>query len=433
MYKQEEKRTEPFTNHSASIDTSRYPIRHLSVIQGGIFLLTAVLSGFLGGMFAPSIVRFSAEHFRLEKTEKVDSDTVHTGLTNDNTEELSVMQVVDNNAAGVVSIVITKDMPKARSFFGNPFGGSMPFFFSPFGTPQDMSTPETERQQVGSGSGFFVSADGLVVTNKHVVADTDAEYTVISENGTEYQARVLARDPINDIAILKVDGQEVPVLHLGNSDTLKVGQTIIAIGNPLGEFSGSVTRGIVSGLQRNVSAGSRFAGDEEQLIDIIQIDAAINPGNSGGPLFNLKGEVIGVNVAMAQGAENIGFALPINQVKRIVEQVSATGKLSTPYIGVRSVMIDEKIQKENNLPNGYGALIVRGQNITDLAVLPGSPADKAGLRENDIILEVNGEKVDEKHPLITLINKYTVGTVLTLKVWHKGEVKEVNLTLEERQ
>ena len=434
------------TPHISSVpvsETSTHPVqpaRHSHPPRRAhwmLVMLCSALFGFAGGFFSPVILGFyHQQRANLDATKKVITESTSAIEAGGVAEDTVTTGLVEKNASGVVSIVITKDVPQARNFFSNPFGNTMPFFLNPFGTPgngrQSEGDSKTERQQIGSGSGFFVSPDGLIVTNKHVVSDLKADYTVIVSGGQEYPATVLARDPSNDIAILKIAGTDFPALTLGDSDRIKVGQTVIAIGNPLGEFAGSVTRGIVSGLKRNVSAGSGFGG-EERLTDIIQTDAAINPGNSGGPLFSLEGSVIGVNVAMAQGAENIGFALPINQVKRIAEQVKQTGKISIPYIGVRYVLLDETIRQENNLPYKYGALILRGQKMTDFAVIPGSPADKAGLAENDIILEINGEKIDEDHPLGNVIGQYDVGEEITLKVWRKGDIKDVKLQLEERQ
>lgn len=342
-------------------------------------------------------------------------------------EDSTIVDVVQKSTPAVVSIIITKDMPKFKSFFENPFGD----FFNPFGD-QSQGSGGTERQTIGGGSGFLVSSDGMIVTNKHVVQDTQADYTVVTSDGKEHPAKILAQHPAQDIAIIKIDGNNFSTVNLGDSDNLKVGQTVIAIGNSLGEFANSVSKGIISGLKRNVTAGSGF-GETEQLANIIQTDAAINPGNSGGPLLDISGNVIGVNVAMAQGAENIGFALPINQVKKIIDMVKAKGKISVPFLGVRYVIIDEQIQKDNNLPLDYGALVLRGQKMTDFAVIPGSPSDKAGIVENDIILEINGEKVTRDNQLATIISNYDVGDTLTLKVWHKGEAKEVKVTLEERK
>lgn len=335
-------------------------------------------------------------------------------------EDQGIVSVVERASPAVVSIVITKDVPKVRSFFGFPFSN------------RSQDPGESTRQTVGYGSGFFVSQDGYIVTNKHVVSDSRAEYTVITTDGKELPATVLALDPVNDVAVIKVNGDGFPALPLGDSDAVRVGQTAIAIGNPLGEFANSVSRGIISGLKRELSAGVSY-GQEEVLRDIIQTDAAINPGNSGGPLLNLSGEVIGINVAVAQGAENIGFAIPVNQIKRAVDEVKRTGRIAVPYIGVRYVILNEDISAEAGLSYSYGALIQRGENLTDFAVIPGSPADKAGLVENDIILEIDGQKVDEKHPLSVLIAGHQVGDTVKLRISHKGDEKEVTIRLEERR
>ncbi len=402
-----------------------------------VLITLSVFAGFAGGLVAPYTVPLMSKWcpiFRGIVAERQVKDTIREKVSVV-AEDDAIADLVEANSPSVVSIVITKDVPKVRNFFGNPFGGRS-FLFDPWnlgsGTDDGSAQAEPEKRQVGSGSGFIVSEDGLVVTNKHVVSDEQAEYTVITSDGKEYPAKVLARDPNNDIAVLKAEAIGLRPVTLGDSDAIRVGETVLAIGNPLGEFANSVSRGIISGLKRSVTAGSNY-GDTEKLSDIIQTDAAINPGNSGGPLFDLSGEVIGVNVAMAQGAENIGFALPINSVKRVVEQVRTTGRLSVPYLGVRYIILSEEIQKQNGLPFGYGALVLRGQRITDFAVVPGSPADKAGIVENDIILEIGGQKVDEEHPLASLISSRTAGDEVALKVWHKGETKEIKVTLEERK
>jgi serine protease Do len=243
---------------------------------------------------------------------------------------------------------------------------------------------------------------------------------------------VLARDPSNDIALLRIEGSGFTALPFGDSGALQVGETVLAVGNPLGEFANSVSRGIISGLKRTLTAGSG-RGDMEQLLGIIQTDAAINPGNSGGPLLNISGEVIGINVAMAQGAENIGFAIPINQVKKVIDQVKTTGKISTAYLGVRYVPIDEQLKKDADLPFDSGVLVARGETIRDFAVMPGSPADKAGIMENDILLEINGAKIDADHSLVSLLSQYSPNDEVTLKVWHKGDTKDVKVVLGERK
>jgi serine protease Do len=346
-------------------------------------------------------------------------------------EDSAVIDVVDKSSPSVVSIVVSKDVPKIRGFSGNPFDFPFPNFF---GLPDQNSQGQggTRKETIGGGTGFFITADGMIVTNKHVVSDASADYTVIAGDGKEHPAKVLARDPVNDIAVIKIDGNNYPVLNMGNSDGLKVGQTVVAIGNSLGEFTNTVSKGIISGLKRTVTAGGGF-GESETLTNIIQTDAAINPGNSGGPLLDINGEVIGINVAMAQGAQNIGFAIPASQIKRITDQVKTTGKITTPYIGVRYIPVDDQLQKDNNLPFNYGVLVARGAQITDLAVIPGSPADKAGISENDIILEIDGKKIDQNNSLSEMIAQHNVGDTITLKVWHKGSTQDVKVTLEERK
>jgi len=347
-------------------------------------------------------------------------------------EDAAIINVVENSSPAVVSIVITKNVPSARNSLEFPF--DFPDFF---GNPFKENDPnnqgnDTQKRRVGGGTGFFISPDGMIVTNRHVVDDLSAQYSAITNDGREYEAKVIARDSLTDIAIIKVEGDNFSTLNFGDSGSLKIGQTVIAIGNSLGEFSNTVSRGIISGLKRSVTAGSRL-GDTERLTDIIQTDAAINPGNSGGPLLDINGNVIGVNVAMAQGAQNIGFAIPGNRTKKIVEQVKATGKISNPFIGVRYVAVDDMLQKNNNLPFNYGALITRGEAVTDFAVIPGGPADKAGIVENDIILEINGTKIDENNTLTDIIAKYNVGDEINLKVWDKGNIKDAKVKLEERK
>ncbi len=351
-------------------------------------------------------------------------------------EESAVIAAVEKVSPAVVSIIITKDLPIIEKYYYDPFGSDFfrNFFGDDFGDFFGFGIPQyrqkgTEKREIGGGTGFIVSTDGYIVTNKHVVYDEKAEYTVIMNDGTKYEAKVLARDPINDVAILKIDAHNLPTVELGDSSKLKVGQTVIAIGNALGEFSNTVSTGVISGLSRSITAGG--GGLSERLSGVIQTDASINPGNSGGPLVNLAGQVIGINTAIAQGAENIGFAIPINEVKNTIDSVRKHGRIIRPWLGVRYIQINKEIAKENKLDVNYGALIIRGEKRTDLAVIPGSPADKAGLEENDIILEVNGQKIDEKNPLAQVISQFKPGDEITLKVLHKGEEKEIKVTLGE--
>lgn len=346
-------------------------------------------------------------------------------------QEHFVIDAVKKTNPAVVSIVIYKEVPKYETYADpnqkqNPFGDLLPGF--------ELNVPRyrqngTEKKEVGGGSGFFVSSDGLIVTNKHVVDKNNVEYVVFTNNGKKYTAKVIARDPVLDIALIKIEGSNFPSLSLGDSDALDVGQNVIAIGNALGEFRNTVSVGVVSGLARSITAGTS-SGNTEVLDRVIQTDAAINPGNSGGPLLDLSGKVVGVNVAVAQGSQNIGFALPINSVKGAIESVKATGKIVRPYLGIRYVAINTQMQEKNNLSVDYGVLIKVGATANDLAVIPGSPADKAGLVENDIILEIDRIKLDDKTSFASIIREKKVGQMVNLKVLHKGVEKNVSVTLE---
>lgn len=409
-------------------ENDRPSMDHKGVHRGSV-VIAGIIGGVSGALIVAGLFGFflSRGKFSTVMPEK-GAEIMEQKRIVTESDEL-IVDTIEKTMPGVVSIIISKDVPKLQRF-QSPFGG-FPFFFeNPFDTDGRSGSSGSEKKRIGSGSGFFVSSDGLIVTNKHVVSDPQAEYTVLVGE-KDYQATVLARDPSNDIALLKIEGSGFVALPLGDSETLRVGETVLAVGNPLGEFANSVSRGIVSGLKRTLTAGSG-RGDAEQLLGIIQTDAAINPGNSGGPLLNISGEVIGIDVAMAQGAENIGFAIPINQVKKVIDQVKTTGKISTAYLGVRYVPIDEQLKKDADLPFDSGVLIARGETLRDFAVMPGSPADKAGLMENDIILEINGMKIDADHSLVSLLSQYAPNDEVTLKIWHKGDTKDVKVVLEER-
>jgi S1-C subfamily serine protease len=352
------------------------------------------------------------------------------------TQESFVIDTVKATKGAVVSIVISKDVPVMEQYYSQVPGiDPNDPFAQLFGGGFNFQIPQlrqngTKLQQVGAGSGFIVSPDGLIITNKHVVADKTAEYAVFLNDGKKYAAKVVARDPVNDLAVLKIGGVKLPYLKFANSDAIQVGQTAIAIGNALGQFNNTVSVGVVSGLARSVTAGN-MSGMSEQLDNVIQTDAAINPGNSGGPLLNLDGRVIGVNVAVAQGSQNIGFSLPANLAKSVVDSVQKNaGKIIRPYLGIRYTAVTPELKDANHLMVDYGMLVLRGSSKDELAVAPGSPADKAGILENDIILEADGKKLTSDVSLSNLVRDHKVGDTMALKVLSKGTTKTVKIKLE---
>jgi serine protease Do len=343
-------------------------------------------------------------------------------------EDSAIIDVVKKASPAVVSVVISKDLNKIPGYGLDP-NQTDPFYFF-FNGRQPQAAPSAPNvQEVGAGSGFFVSADGLILTNKHVVSDTAASYTVLTADGKSYDAKVLSQDPVNDLAIIKIDIKNAPFLSLADSSQIQIGQRVIAIGNSLGQYQNTVTSGIVSGTSRSITAGGNDGS--EQLSGVIQTDAAINPGNSGGPLLNISGQVIGINTAIDQQGQLVGFAIPSNDISRALASFQKNGRITRAFLGVRYVLINQSLADQQKLPRNYGALIVRGQTVTDLAVVPGSPADKAGLVENDIILEVNGTKVDDSNSLSALLQNYNIGDVITLKVYDKGNEKDIKVTLGE--
>lgn len=350
------------------------------------------------------------------------------------TQEQAVVSVVKNYSPAVVSIIISKNVPIVEKYYISPFEGFDQFFNMP-----QMEIPQyrqngTQLQEVGGGSGFLISADGMILTNRHVVSDDQAEYTVYTLDGKKYPAKVLARDTVQDLAVIKIEGTEpFPTVKLGDSSKIQIGQTVIAIGNALGEFNNTVSTGVISGLSRTITAGSSGSGGaSETLENIIQTDAAINEGNSGGPLFNLKGEVVGVNTAMAGNAQSIGFAIPVNAAVRDINQVKATGKIVYPFLGVNYVLINDSVQKDNSLSVNYGAWITAGSSKSP-AVTAGSAAAAAGLKDKDIILEFNGEKITVTNSLASAISKYNPGDKVSLTVMRGGQTLTLEAVLGERE
>lgn len=329
---------------------------------------------------------------------------------------------------GVVSIVISKLLPKNNipslfpGFPGNPFGGI-----------EQQPEAQDQKVKVGGGSGFIVHPDGLILTNKHVVFDTDADYTVITNDGKEYPGKVLARDPVSDIAVVKIDATGLPTVRLGNSSKLELGQSVIAIGNALGMFRNSVSKGIISGMSRSISAALGTGGEMEHLRGVLQTDVAINQGNSGGPLINLDGEAIGINTAIIFGAQNIGFALPINWAKTDLEDVIKNGRIIKPFLGILYIMLNQKLCNQYHLSRDHGALVIRDHRPNSVAVVPGSPADRAGVKENDIITHVNGQELVGEMELSEELQKLKVGDEIELTFLRNGQEMKAKTILEERK
>jgi S1-C subfamily serine protease len=299
-------------------------------------------------------------------------------------------------------------------------------------TPNSASppTPQMVKQVVAGGTGFIVSSDGYILTNKHVVPSDTLDYQVTLNEGSQYVARIVDKDFNNDLAILKIDVQDLPVATLGDSASLKLGQTVLAIGYTLGEYENTVTRGIVSGINRNIVAGD-YAVSGDLIDGAIQTDTAVNLGNSGGPLINLRGEVVGINTAINSEGQAIGFALPINIAKPVIASVIASGHIIRPWLGVRYIVVDDSVAAARNLPINYGALILAGESASVPAVVPGSPADLAGLESGDIILSVAGVTL-ERNSLTAELQKYQPSDEVVLKILRGREEKNVSIRLVER-
>lgn len=329
-------------------------------------------------------------------------------------EESVVIDVAENVSPSVVTIGVSKTQ-RILELPQSPFE----FFF---GFPEPGGREENIEQDIASG--FIITADGLIVTNKHVVSDPQVKYRVITKDDKTYDVEKIYRDPANDIAILKIGASGLLPVELGDSSQLKVGQFVIAIGTALGEFRHTVTTGVISGLGRGITTGFPFEGYVEELDNVIQTDAAINPGNSGGPLLNSTGQVIGVNVAMAIQGENIGFALPINLVKESIDNFNRTGKFSRAFLGIRYGMISREAALMNEVPEG--ALVAE--------VIEGSPAEKAGIQRGDIITHLDNQRLAEvEGGLAKVISQKKVGDSVSITIWRDGEEIKTSAVLTEME
>lgn len=352
-----------------------------------ITLVLCFVAGFGGGYTA----------LLLNGQQSMSRNTNVDGNTIISQEEEDVSSVAKRVGGSVVSITTET---QARTYFG-------------------------AYNQAGAGTGIIISSDGYVLTNKHVVSDTQGLSVVTSDGETYDDVTIVGTDPLNDLAFIKINGvSDLKPADLGDSSSIRIGQKVVAIGNSLGEFQNTVTSGIISGTGRPIAA--QGSGAVETLTDLIQTDAAINPGNSGGPLVNLSGQVIGINTAVAENAQSIGFAIPINAAKGIIKHLAATGKFERAYLGVNYVTITPDTAKQYNLPVKRGAYVsAEGQS----AVVSGSPAEKAGIQDKDILTKVGDKEIGEKGTISSLISEYAVGDTVQITVLRDGKTLTVDVVL----
>jgi serine protease Do len=376
---------------------------------GCFFVFTVIISGVVG---------FTGGFLSFRLSDQKGADNIQDILTQDVkviNEDSAVIDVAENSSKSVVSIVITQQVPIYQRYWSNPF-------------LNDELDQETKEVETGAGTGFIVSSNGLIITNRHVVEDEDASYTVFLSDGTQKSANVIARDTLLDIAFLDIEGEDYIPLPLGSSSNIKIGQRVISIGNALGLYGNTVSTGIVSGLSRDIEARSQNSFRTERLTDLIQTDASINLGNSGGPLLDIEGNVIGVNVAIAKNAENIGFAIPIDSVKQLLESIQNSGKIERPMLGVRYILVNDNIKKNYELTVDYGALLI--SSTEGRAILNDSPASRAGLKDGDVILKVDGVEINSSNRLEMIIQNYKINDTVKLKILRDNQELEIDVTLD---
>lgn len=391
-----------------------------------IVLLVAIVLLFIGGVVSSGILGVNwqsleglAQKLKLPSLSQINKNPTPTktpasGTVQVISEESLVINVVDKASPSVVTVSIKQTANRNNDFFSfDPFNPMGPFSRIPGGA-------NSQQQAQDIGSGFIVSADGLIVTNKHVVEDTQATYRVITKDDKPYEVARIYRDPTNDLAILKIAATGLTPVEMADSDKIKVGQTAIAIGTALGEFRQTVTTGVVSGIGRGITAGGPYEGAVERLDNVIQTSAAINPGNSGGPLFNSAGQVVGINTAVSSSGQNIGFAIPINVVKDALKNFYSTGEFNRPYLGIRYRTVSKDVAVLNDVPEG--AYI--------LDVITGSPAEKAGIEQGDIVTKLDNTRLSGANAeLSKVVSTYKVGQVVTLSIWRDGKEMTIKVTL----
>ena len=360
----------------------------------------------------------------LENRKKISNDVVKKEIS-------PIIETIKKVMPTTVTIVVLKKLEEVEHDINRnyPEGFGHPNFNIP---PEKVDA--SGMVQVGGGSGFIIDASGIILTNKHVVNEPFAEYIAITEDGAKFKAEILARDPMDDIAILKINPEEKKLVPatLDDETKLELGQTVLAFGNAMGIFRSTVSKGIISGLSRSIEAKADPEAPAQEMRGLIQTDAAINPGNSGGPLTDIFGRVIGITTAIIGSAQNISFAIPIQAAKRDLEDIKKYGKIKRPLLGVRYLTITPDIKAKLNLPVEYGALVIR-ENPLEPAIAINSPADTAGLREKDIILKWNHGRITGEKNIQDYLENATVGEVVSLTILRGKREIEKRLTLTERR
>lgn len=395
------------TSLARSVTSLSTITEHRSRVLQTVFLVLVVAILGFGGGWLGSNAHDNSSASQNSSTQRVVLDKQSQLISN----------IARDVGQSVVSVNVTSQAPAANGFYGF------------FGAPRS-------AEQQSAGTGIIISSDGLIITNRHVVPEGTTKVSVTLADGTELDnVSVVGRTSENDsldIAFLQikdVKGHKLHAAKIGNSREMKVGDSVIAIGNALGQFQNTVTTGIISGYGRSVQASDSSGGSAENLDDLFQTDAAINEGNSGGPLVNLSGEVIGINTAIAGGAQNIGFAIPIDNVSGLIKSVENNGKLQRPYLGVVYVMLTNDIVKQYKLPVSEGAYIPKSSDYGQDTVIPDSPAAKAGIKEGDIITKVDNTTIGERSSLASALGRHQPGDSVRITVNRDGQTKTINVTL----
>ncbi len=385
--------------------------QHRAKYAGLVVSFVAILAvGFLGGYLGSRAQNHGGAI-------TVDQQKVILG-----SEGSVVSNIAKNVGQSVVSVDVTSQATSSTPSIDNLFG---------FGGSQD----QTQTQE-DAGTGIILTSSGLIITNRHVIPDGTTSVSVTLSDGTIYNnVQVVGRTADNDsldIAFLQIqntNGKTLVPAQLGDSSQMQVGDQVVAIGNALGQFQNTVTSGIISGYGRSVQASDSTGASSENLDDLFQTDAAINEGNSGGPLVNLDGQVIGINTAIASSAENIGFAIPINEVSGIIKNFESTGKLEQPYLGIIYIPITADVASQYNLNVSNGAYIPTETQAGQSTVISGSPAANAGLQPGDIITNINGTPINATNDLTSLLDQQSVGSSVSLTVIRGGKTMNINVTL----